>query len=116
MNNIDERITAQWESGDLGQDEAYVRRASIDVENAVEQALAMKLVTIRLPIPMIDALKAIAMHHGIGYQPMVRDLLGRFVDSEIRVILESIGKRAAETSSEKTAPVDSFMEQRRACG
>jgi hypothetical protein len=73
----------------------------------------MKLVTIRLPIPMIDALKTIAQYHGIGYQPMVRDLIGRFVASEIPAILSRIEHRAAVVAAEKTAPVDSFLERRK---
>lgn len=60
--------------------------------------------------------KAIARFHGIGYQPMVRDLLGRFVAHEIPTILEQYERRTAESTPEKTAPVDNFMEQRRACG
>lgn len=116
MNAIDDTITQQWESGALGRDPAHVRRAPAEVEAAVDQALAMKLVTIRLPNPMIEALKTIAHHHGIGYQPMVRDLLGRFVAQEIPAILSEIGERATANAPEKTAPVDDFMARRRACG
>ncbi|MEZ5544256.1 MAG: hypothetical protein R3F10_03535 [Lysobacteraceae bacterium] len=116
MSDIDETITEQWESGALGQDAAHARRVSVELEDEVERVLAMKLVTIRLPVPMIEALKAIAHYHGIGYQPMVRDLLNRFITSEIPTILSQIEKRAAEAAPEKTAPVDNFMGQRRACG
>lgn len=114
MSDTDERLDEQWESGALGRDADHVRRASADVEAELDRTLAMKLVTMRLPVPMIDALKAIATFHGIGYQPMIRDLLGRFIKSEVPTILEAIQKQAATTESEKTAPVDSFMERRSA--
>lgn len=114
MTSIDESMTEQWESGELGRDAAHVRRVSPEVEAEVDLATAMKLVTIRLPVPMIDALKAIGQFHGIGYQPMVRDLLGRFIASEVPMILSQMHRQAAESASEKTAPVDRFMERRSA--
>jgi hypothetical protein len=114
MNAIDETITEQWESGALGRDAAYARPADISLETEVDQALAMKLVTMRLPVAMIEALKTIAQNHGIGYQPMIRDLLGRFIRSEIPAVLAQIESRAAEAATEKTAPVDSFMQRLRA--
>lgn len=117
MSDLDEKLNGAWESGELGRDIVHARRAPAELEAEVERALAMKLVSIRLPIPMIDALKAIAQYHHIGYQPMVRDLLGRFVASEIPAILEQIGREAEAVAEERTRPVDSFMEQKKgACG
>ncbi len=114
MNAIDETLNEAWESGSLGRDRAHMRRASAEVEAQVDQALAMKLITMRLPIPMIEALKAVAQYYGIGYQPMVRDLIGRFIASEIPTILSEIEHRAAAVESEKTAPVDNFVGRKRA--
>ena len=116
MTTIDERNTEAWESGDLGRDAVHARRVSIEVEEEVDRALAMKLVTIRLPLSMIDALKSIAQFHGIGYQPMVRDLLGRFIDSEVPLILAQMQRNSADSATEKTAPVDRFMARRAAGG
>ena len=117
MNSpINESLAGPWETGQLGRDAAHVKRASAELEQAVDRALAMKLVSIRLPEPMIEALKAIAAHHGIGYQPMVRDLLGRFIASEIPAILSQLEKDAAARGNDKTTPVDNFMERRKACG
>lgn len=115
-NAIDELANSAWESGELGRNIAHAKRAPVDVEHAVDRALAMRLVSIRLPEPMIEALKAIASHHGIGYQPMVRDLLGRFIASEIPVILAQMEKDASASHGGNTAPVDNFMGRRKACG
>jgi hypothetical protein len=110
---IDETLNAQWETGSLGNSLVHAKRAPAEVEAQVEAAAGMKLVTIRLPVPMIDALKAIAQHHGIGYQPMVRDLLGRFASSEIQNILQEMQKRAADSAAENTAPVNNVMQRER---
>lgn len=86
---------------------------------AVDKATAMKLVTMRLPIPLVEALKAIAEHHGIGYQPMVRDLLPRFALSEYRVMQQEVEAQLVATKqADDTHPVTDFMERKRlaACG
>jgi len=117
MSGHDEKMNEAWETGKLGRDIAHARRAPAELEAEVERALAMKLVSIRLPIPMIDALKAIAKYHQIGYQPMIRDLLSRFVASEIPTILERLRSEAESVAEERTAPVDSFLGQKKAaCG
>ena len=117
MSTIDETLNDAWESGELGRDLAHARRVPPELEAEVDRALAMKLISMRLPVPMIEALKAIAHHHGIGYQPMVRDLLGRFIASEIPAILSQLEHQAAAAAGDKTAPVDSFLDRRKvACG
>lgn len=121
MIDLDENLTEQWESGQLGRDEACVSVASAEVEARVNQATAMKLVTMRLPVNLIEALKFIAQHHGIAYQPMIRDLLGRFAVSEYKkVMIEHAQALAESAEDDATAPVESFMsnerEPIRACG
>lgn len=115
-NAHDNALNEQWENGSLGRDLAHARQAPAELSDAVDKALAMKLISMRLPAPMIDALKHIAQYHGIGYQPMVRDLIGRFIESEIKMILSNLKTDAAAVAAEKTAPVDGFMERKVACG
>lgn len=105
--------TDQWASGALGRSEEFVA-VSQEESDALDQATAMKLVTMRLPIPLIETLKAIALHHGIAYQPMVRDLLTRFAISEIKTIRHAQEKvlRSAQQTDE-TKPVSDFMERER---
>lgn len=111
--------TEQWESGELGRSEEFVA-VSQDESDALDQATAMKLVTMRLPIPLIETLKAIAEHHGIAYQPMVRDLLTRFAISEIKTIrYEQEKALRSAAQSDETVPVNNFLDQREpvaACG
>lgn len=122
MNNrtLDESITQQWESGELGRSDEHVAVAEESFSLQLDSDLAMKLVSIRLPIPLIEALKAIAGYHEIAYQPMIRDLLVRFARSEVQQIasdLDSKMKNAqAQASDEASPPVDAFMQRTRAFG
>ena len=48
--------------------------------DALNDALGMQAISIRLPKEMIEAYKLIAAHHGVGYQPLMRDVLQRLLD------------------------------------
>ena len=90
---IDESITAKWEDGEYGRSEDHVAVAPLGIHDEFDKVMAMKLVSIRLPIPLIEGLKMIAEHHGIAYQPMIRDLLTRFASSEINQIVRDMDEK-----------------------
>lgn len=117
---LDEGITERWENGELGRSDEHVVVASEALHIELDEALAMKLVSIRLPVTLIETLKMIAAHHGIAYQPMIRDLLTRFARSELQQIAHDLDSRmkAAQSSDESTPPVEAFIERERraACG
>ena len=85
-----------WEKGRLGCEEAFVRRAGADLESMVDESLGLQAISIRLPKSMIDAYKLIAAHHGIGYQPLMRDILQRFVPEGLREVLEMHEQQAED--------------------
>ena|SRR5688572_33497751 len=116
--NLDPAITEQWENGELGRSDEFVAVAPESESSELDAALAMKLISIRLPIPLIETLKAIAAHHGIAYQPMIRDLLTRFARSEIHQIAHDLDARMhrARTSDESSGPVEAFIERTRTGG
>jgi hypothetical protein len=111
MSKIEGSIE-NWEKGVLGMDAAHAKEASPDETAAIERAAGLQPISIRLERELITALKVIARHHGIGYQPMVRDLLHRFAISESKQIyqklLEDAEKRESE-AGEPTVPVGDFM-------
>lgn len=76
-----------WETGKLGQDEAYVRVAKEIGELSLDEDLELRMISIRLQKSLIDDLKWIAKIHGIGYQPLIKQILKRFTDSEKRRLL-----------------------------
>lgn len=75
--------TDQWEARELGASEAYVKPSTLDGKT-VDEALGLKAISIRLQTSMIDELKAIAARDGIGYQPLIKQVLARFIEEERR--------------------------------
>lgn len=107
--------TENWESGKLGLNHETAAVASAEETAAVERAVGMQLISMRLPRTLIEMLKEIAKHHGIGYQPMVRDLLTRFAVSEIKVILAARLEEARKVKDDESGlkPVSEFLERER---
>lgn len=96
-------IPESWESGELGRDEQFVGVADESHENALQTALEMQAISIRLPKDMIRQYKMIAEFHGVGYQPLMRDVLYRFVPSALKEIVDEIA--AAEKKKPKREPL-----------
>jgi|SRR3972149_2802512 len=76
-----------WEEGKLGRDKKHAEKADIALEKALDDSLGMQMISIRLPKKMIEDLKIIAKHHGLGYQPLIRHLLRKFVVAEFKNML-----------------------------
>lgn len=100
-----------WESGKLGRSEAHVVVVSPEVESALDSALGLQPISVRLQQSLIKDLKLIARYHGIGYQPLMRDALNRFARFELREMAETMQKVESARSqivrhvaSDKPAP------------
>lgn len=116
MNTDMNTTPCEWESGALGRSEEHVVVASADEARELDDAMGMQLVSIRLQKKLVKDLKEIAEHRGLNYQPMVRDLLHRFAEFEMRAILEEKlqeMRRLMEASRHETGPIADFMEQER---
>lgn len=77
-----------WDSRELGAEDAFVAVADESHEAALEEALELQAISIRLPKELIKQYKLIAGFHGVGYQPLMRDVLHRFVKGALKEILE----------------------------
>ena len=75
-----------WESGALGLDLESARAVELS-EGDVNQSLGLKAISIRLEVELIETFKAIATIHGLGYQPLMRQVLRRFAESEMKRLL-----------------------------
>lgn len=78
-----------WDDGSLGRDEAFVKKVKLDEaqEHALDDALELQMISIRLQKSLIEELKLIAqLNGGIGYQPLIRQVLKRFVHAELKKI------------------------------
>lgn len=100
--------TEAWEEGLLGREEEFVQKVNIESE-LVDDALALQAISIRLQKGLLDDLKDIAQIRGLGYQPLIKQVLKRFVDAEKKLILQ---ERAAEEAKKE----EHEQPQVKACG
>lgn len=73
-----------WESGELGFSAEHAKPVSKEHQAAVDDALELQMISIRLPKSLISDLKLIAEKEGLGYQPLMRRVLMRFTAAEFR--------------------------------
>ncbi len=74
-----------WEDRIVGADEQFVAVAP-DIGAELDLALDLHPISIRLQKNLIDNLKALAQINGLGYQPLIRQILTRWVDCELKQI------------------------------
>lgn len=84
-----------WENGKLGCDEQFMVAATPEEELVLDRALDLKPISIRMPTELIRKMKLIANFHGIGYQPLMRDVLSRFAGAEMVDILRQVQDQKA---------------------
>ncbi len=95
-----------WESGALGMSEEHAQQAPENLEKAIDAALELQLISIRLPKHLIEGFKYIAGVNNIKYQTLMRQVLDRFVVSELKNMAK--GKPVdSRKKHERTAPVSS---------
>lgn len=85
-----------WDRGELGREEAFVEKADGAVQKHIDRSLELQLISIRLQKSLIEDFKFIATLNGIGYQPLMRQILKRFVDGEKKKILREVAYEAHE--------------------
>ena len=100
-----------WDTEALGADDAHVKVAP-NRQKEIDEALDLHLISIRLQKGLLDNLKALAQLNGIGYQPLVRQVLHRFVECEMKNMLK--GKLAEQAEAESQAHQGMPPEHRRA--
>ena len=86
-----------WDSGELGREERYAKKSDHAEEVSVDDSLDLQLISIRLPKALIDDFKMLAKYHGVGYQPLMRDILKRFAEGEKRQIINDMIQKAASS-------------------
>jgi hypothetical protein len=89
MTEFNDREDA-WEQGALGQseDHAEVVELSLEEEKAIDEAIGLQMISIRLQKSLIEDFKFIAEIHGLGYQTLMRQILCRFAESEKKRLLQ----------------------------
>lgn len=91
--------TTNWENGKLGENPDFAEPSSAEDELLLDAALELKPISIRMPVRLIKQLKIISTVHGIGYQPLMRDILSRFAQAEMLTILRQHAEQQALEAS-----------------
>ena len=77
-----------WDNEELSIKEAFLKKPvkSSNIRKAIDKDKKEKtqLISIRLPVSLIENLKTIGEMEKIGYQTLSRNILQRFVDAENR--------------------------------
>lgn len=69
----------KWETREFGTSSDHAKVVSDQISKEIDDALELQLISIRLQKKLIEDLKHIAREEGIGYQPLIRQALTRFV-------------------------------------
>lgn len=101
-----------WDARTLGHDEKFAKRAGRSSEAALDKALGLQLISIRLQRELLKDLKFIATAHNIGYQPLIRDILSRFVVHEKKAIRREAMERLKLQLAEEQAARDAAPKPR----
>jgi predicted DNA binding CopG/RHH family protein len=85
-----------WENGELGLNKVTAKVVTQNEAAAIDQAAGLNMhpISIRLPVELISQMKEIAEHHGIGYQPLIRDVIQRWAVSELSAIYDVRASKA----------------------
>ena len=94
-----------WENGEFGLEEAFIKVTDAVEAAEVDDALDLKMISIRLQNDLIKKLKLIGKYHGIGYQPLIRDLLQRFARNELIQIAMELENSEQIENLAKTAVI-----------
>lgn len=90
-----------WDSRALGADADFVGVAQESDDIEVDAALDLHPISIRLQKSLIEDFKLIAQLNGLGYQPLMRQVLKRFADAEKKRILREVAATAAKRKEER---------------
>ena len=102
-----------WDSGELGEDMSSAKVASAETTRAINEALGLQMISIRLPKSVIEDFKVLAQIEGVGYQPLMRTALMRYAECESkRVMREYAAQRELEKKA-ATATSNAAKTQRR---
>ena len=95
-----------WEVGTLGRDEKFAKAddKSHELEGLIDDSLKLKLISIRMKESLISDLKLIAKKEGLGYQPLMKQILERFVDAELKRYARERMHEAQDGTPDKGEP------------
>ncbi len=92
-----ENSAEAWESGELGSDLKHARAVDKKMGAQIDEALGLQMISIRLEQDLIESFKLLGTKYDMGYQPLMREALKRFVEGEFKMIAsEALEKQKVE--------------------
>jgi len=82
-HQVTDQDVEKWENGEFGQDMEHTKISSKEHDAEIDDALGLKSISLRLQASLIEDLKVLAKLNGIGYQPLARQVLTKFVTDEM---------------------------------
>lgn len=91
-----------WDEETLGGDAESMKVVDKATKEAIDQDAGTQVISIRMQKSMVDAFKAIASaNKGIGYQTLMKQILQRFLDGEMRRVWnEHLAEKLAKAESD----------------
>jgi predicted DNA binding CopG/RHH family protein len=103
-NDIKQHIDQdlRWDKGELGRDADHAKAASLtkDQQASIDVAAGLQMISIRLPTDLIDAFRFIGDTQGIRYQTLMRQVLVRFADCEMKQMARSAAAAQIEQAKQ----------------
>ncbi|HED36570.1 MAG TPA: hypothetical protein ENJ08_20425 [Gammaproteobacteria bacterium] len=81
-----EGTAEKWENDQLGADPEHAQKSDLN-NKAVDKAMGLQMISIRLQKTLLADLKKIALANGTGYQPLIKQVLKK----ESRIDIKSFG-------------------------
>lgn len=92
-----ENSAEAWESGELGSDLKHARVIDKKIGSQIDEVLGLQMISIRLEQDLIESYKLLGAKYDMGYQPLMREALKRFVEGEFKLIAsEALEKQRTE--------------------
>lgn len=101
----------KWESGELGTDPEFAKKSNALTSAIIEDACDLKAISIRLEKSLIDDFKAFSRIYGVGYQPLIRQVLTRFAEGEKRMLFKQMKAREAAEAAEAAAEAEELQKE-----
>ena len=90
-----------WETKLLGNDDEFAKLSTDLSIDDIEDSVGLKSISIRMKKTLIDDLKLIAKREGLGYQPLIKRMLQRFVDFELKAFARQKLSEGANADEEE---------------
>jgi hypothetical protein len=104
-----------WEDRLLGADEQYAMAVPAEQDAQLDEALALRMISIRLPESLIEDFKNIATIRcgAMGYQTLMRQVLKRFATSELKMIAREMADQMQQSKAQATAKTGTVVQSHR---